>query len=32
MKRPGVGSGSVIYQSSSAQAINMQDLINSLTK
>jgi Circadian oscillating protein COP23 len=32
MKRPGVGSGSVIYQSSSAQAINMQDLINSLSK
>jgi hypothetical protein len=32
MKRPGIGSGSVIYQSSSAQAIEMKDLINSISK
>jgi hypothetical protein len=32
MKHPGVGGGSVIYQSSSAQAIDMQELINALSK
>jgi hypothetical protein len=32
MKRPGIGSGSVIYQSSSAQAIDMKDLVNSFSK
>ncbi|WP_310487706.1 COP23 domain-containing protein [Chamaesiphon sp. VAR_69_metabat_338] len=32
MKRPGVGGGTVIYQSSSAQAIDMKDLINSFSK
>jgi Circadian oscillating protein COP23 len=32
MKRPGVGGGSVIYQSSSAQAIDMKDLVNSFSK
>lgn len=32
MKRPKVGGGSVIYQSSSAQAIDMKELISSFSK